>query len=165
MILARITSQYDDVYFLDIDSSVCRSSLERFTLNGLFLGIKDAIALMQAYQITSPIRLLDFSSTASTFQDPFGHIETISVNRAVSSDSASAIVSKLSKVILSPGRLRIVRVSTFEAIMRRHSASPATRVSLVRSEVRVLPLHWKLPGDALNSRSNQGPLFGGRLLH
>jgi hypothetical protein len=34
---------------------------------------------------------------------------------------------------------RIVRVSTFEAIMRRHSASPATRVSLVRSEVRVLP--------------------------
>src|SRR3982074_2463082 len=39
MILARITSQYGDVYFLAIDSSVCRSSLERFTLNGLFLGI------------------------------------------------------------------------------------------------------------------------------
>ena len=45
------------VYFLAIDSSVCRSSLERFTLNGLFFGIRDPIALMQAYQITSPIRL------------------------------------------------------------------------------------------------------------
>ena len=45
------------VYFLAIDSSACRSSLERFTLNGLFLGIRDPIALMQAYQITSPIRL------------------------------------------------------------------------------------------------------------
>ena len=40
MILARITSQYDDVYFLAIDSSVCRSSLERFMLKGLFLGIR-----------------------------------------------------------------------------------------------------------------------------
>ena len=48
MILARITSQYGDVYFLAIDSSVCRSSLERFTLNGLFLGIRNAIALMQS---------------------------------------------------------------------------------------------------------------------
>ena len=62
MILARITSQYGDVYFLAIDSSVCRSSLERFTLNGLFLGIRDTIPLMQAYQITSPIRLLNTSS-------------------------------------------------------------------------------------------------------
>src|SRR5258707_10567661 len=56
MILARITSQYGDVYFLAIDSSVCRSSLERFTLNGLFLGIRDTIPLMQSYQIMSPIR-------------------------------------------------------------------------------------------------------------
>jgi|GEM_PF-5277823 len=48
MILARITSQYGDVYFLAIDSSVCRSSLERFTLNGLFLGIRDTIPLMQS---------------------------------------------------------------------------------------------------------------------
>ena len=35
--------------------------MERFTLNGLFLGIRDAIPLMQAYQITSPIRLLNTS--------------------------------------------------------------------------------------------------------
>ena len=45
---ARITSQYGDVYFLAIDSSVCRSSLERFTLNGLFPGIRDTIPLMQS---------------------------------------------------------------------------------------------------------------------
>src|SRR6516165_7966903 len=62
MILARITSQYDDVYFLAIDSSVSRSSLERFTLNGLFLGIRDTIPLMQAYQITSPIHSKNTSS-------------------------------------------------------------------------------------------------------
>jgi hypothetical protein len=43
MILARITSQYGDVYFLAIDSSVCRSSLERFTLNGLFLGVRNVL--------------------------------------------------------------------------------------------------------------------------
>ena len=49
--MARITSQYGDVYFLAIDSSVWRSSLERFTLNGLFLGIRDTIPLMRAYQI------------------------------------------------------------------------------------------------------------------
>jgi hypothetical protein len=55
MILARITLQYDDVYFFAIDSSVCRSSLERFTLNGLFFGIRNAAALMQAYQIASPL--------------------------------------------------------------------------------------------------------------
>src|ERR1700730_9557351 len=60
MILARITSQYGDVYFLAIDSSVCRSSLERFMLNGLFLGIRDTIPLMQAYQITSSIRLIRY---------------------------------------------------------------------------------------------------------
>jgi hypothetical protein len=58
--LARITSTYGDVYFLVIDSSVCRSSLERFMLNGLFLGIRDVIALMEAYQIPSPIRLLKY---------------------------------------------------------------------------------------------------------
>ena len=52
MILARITSQYGEVYFLTIDSSVCRSALERFTLNGLFLGIRNAIALMQSYHIS-----------------------------------------------------------------------------------------------------------------
>jgi hypothetical protein len=46
--LARITSQYGDVYFLAIDSSVCRSSLERFMLKGLFLGIRDTIPLMQS---------------------------------------------------------------------------------------------------------------------
>jgi hypothetical protein len=45
MILARTTSQYGDVYFFAIDSSVCRSSLERFTLNGLLLGIGDTISL------------------------------------------------------------------------------------------------------------------------
>jgi hypothetical protein len=43
MILARITSQYGDVYFLAIDSSVCRSSLERFTLNGLFPGVRNVL--------------------------------------------------------------------------------------------------------------------------
>jgi len=60
MILARITSQYGDVYFLAIDSSVCRSSLERFMLNGLFLGIRDIIPLMRTYQIMSPIRPLKY---------------------------------------------------------------------------------------------------------
>jgi hypothetical protein len=39
MILARITSQYDDVYFRAMDSSDCRSSLERFMSNGLLRGI------------------------------------------------------------------------------------------------------------------------------
>jgi hypothetical protein len=39
MILARITSQYGDVYFLAIVSNLTRSSLERLTLNGLLLGI------------------------------------------------------------------------------------------------------------------------------
>jgi hypothetical protein len=41
MILARITSQYGDVYLLAIDSSDDRSSLERCISNGLFLGIAD----------------------------------------------------------------------------------------------------------------------------
>jgi hypothetical protein len=43
-----------------IESSVCRSSLERFTLNGLFLGIRDTIPLMRTYQTTSPIRPLKY---------------------------------------------------------------------------------------------------------
>ncbi len=55
--MARITSQYGDVYFLATDASVCRSSLERPMVNGLFLGIRDATPLMQAYQITSPLGL------------------------------------------------------------------------------------------------------------
>ena len=58
--MARITSQYGDVYFLAIDSSVCRSLLERFMLNGLFLGIRDTIPPMQTYQIMSPIRSLKY---------------------------------------------------------------------------------------------------------
>jgi hypothetical protein len=41
IILARITSQYGDVYLLAMDSSARRSSLERFIENGLFLGIRD----------------------------------------------------------------------------------------------------------------------------
>src|SRR6516225_6175898 len=55
MILARITSQYGDVYFLAMNSSACRSSLERLTENALFLGIRDAVPLMQVYQVTSPL--------------------------------------------------------------------------------------------------------------
>ena len=39
MILARITSQYRDVYFLAIVSNLTRSSLESLTVNGLLLGI------------------------------------------------------------------------------------------------------------------------------
>src|SRR5579885_3693311 len=46
MILARITSQYGDVYFLARDSSACRSSLERSIVNGLFLGIRGTASLM-----------------------------------------------------------------------------------------------------------------------
>src|SRR5260370_32538064 len=41
MILARITSQYGDVYFLATDSSDCLSSVERRMSNGLFLGIEE----------------------------------------------------------------------------------------------------------------------------
>jgi hypothetical protein len=59
--LARITSQYGDVYFRAIDSSVCLSPLERFMLNGLFLGISGDRPLMPAYQITSPIRAVNTS--------------------------------------------------------------------------------------------------------
>ena len=44
MILARITSQYGDVYFRAMDSSDDRSSLDRCMSNGLFLGIEDRIA-------------------------------------------------------------------------------------------------------------------------
>ena len=53
--MARITSQYGDVYFLAMNSSACRSSLERLTENALFLGIRDAVPLMQVYQVTSPL--------------------------------------------------------------------------------------------------------------
>ena len=60
MILARITSQYGDVYFLPIDSSVCRSSLKRFTLNGLFLGIRDTIPLMQPIRLRHRFALLKY---------------------------------------------------------------------------------------------------------
>ena len=38
-ILARITSQYGDVYLRDLASSSDRSSLLKVTTNGLFLGI------------------------------------------------------------------------------------------------------------------------------
>ena len=58
--MARITSQYGDVYFLAIDSSVCRSSLERFTLNGLFLGIRDTIPLMQPIRLRHRFALLKY---------------------------------------------------------------------------------------------------------
>jgi hypothetical protein len=51
MILARITSQYGDVYFRAIDSSAWRSLLERFISNGLFLGIDKGELLMPGYQI------------------------------------------------------------------------------------------------------------------
>jgi hypothetical protein len=34
--------------------------LERFMLNGLFLGIRDTIPPMQTYQIMSPIRSLKY---------------------------------------------------------------------------------------------------------
>src|SRR5215471_5652316 len=60
MILARITSQYGDVYLRAIDSSVCRSSLERFISNGLFLGINGDGPLMLVYQIASPNRALKY---------------------------------------------------------------------------------------------------------
>src|SRR5262245_4968701 len=39
-ILARTTSQYGDVYFRTMDCSFSRSSPERLTLNGLFLGMR-----------------------------------------------------------------------------------------------------------------------------
>ncbi len=48
--MARITSQYGDVYFLATDASASRSWLERPIVYGLFLGIRDAVPLMQAYQ-------------------------------------------------------------------------------------------------------------------
>ena len=60
MILARITSQYGDVYYWAIDFNICRSSLERFILNGLFLGISGDEPLMPAYQITTPIRSIKY---------------------------------------------------------------------------------------------------------
>src|SRR6516164_9393737 len=62
MILARITSQYGDVYLLATAASACRSSLESPIVNGLFLGIRDTAPLMQAYQITSRIGLRNTSS-------------------------------------------------------------------------------------------------------
>src|SRR5579885_360502 len=62
MILARITSQYGDVYFLARDSSACRSSLERSIVNGLFLGIRDAVPLMQEYHNTSLYLRMDVLS-------------------------------------------------------------------------------------------------------
>src|SRR5262245_30649252 len=65
MILARITSQYSDVYLQAIDSNVCRSSLERFISNGLFLGISNDESLMLAYQITSPNHALKYVTVFS----------------------------------------------------------------------------------------------------
>src|SRR5215831_5720297 len=60
MILALMTSQYGDVYFRAIDSSACRSSLERCISNGLLRGTSGGQHLMPAYQITSPIRTLEY---------------------------------------------------------------------------------------------------------
>ena len=54
MILARMTSQYDDVYFRAMDSSDCRSSLERFMSNGLLRGIDSDYPPTPGYQIRSP---------------------------------------------------------------------------------------------------------------
>jgi hypothetical protein len=42
IILARITSQYDDVYFRAMDCRDCRSSEERFMSNELFRGHRGA---------------------------------------------------------------------------------------------------------------------------
>ena len=56
MILARITSQYGDVYLRAMDSSDRRSSPERFMSNGLVLGIDGDYPPTPAYQITSPHR-------------------------------------------------------------------------------------------------------------
>jgi hypothetical protein len=60
--LARITSQYGDVYLRAMDSSDRRSSLERFMSNGLFLGIRDKQPPMPAYQISHRIGLRNTSS-------------------------------------------------------------------------------------------------------
>src|SRR6202034_3444152 len=60
MILARITSQYGDVYFRAIDSSVCRSSPERFMSNGLLHGIRRMGLLMFSLSdyVTDSIRII-----------------------------------------------------------------------------------------------------------
>ena len=50
--MARITSQYGDVYFLAMDSSDNRSSPDRSMSNGLFLGIAGRQPPMPAYQIS-----------------------------------------------------------------------------------------------------------------
>src|SRR5215831_13069518 len=62
MILARITSQYGDVYFRVMDSSVCRSSLERFMSNGLFLGISDNSPWCQRIKLRHQIESNNTSS-------------------------------------------------------------------------------------------------------
>src|SRR5215467_10401611 len=62
MILARMTSQYGDVYFRAIDSSIRRSSLERCISNGLLRGISGDQPQMPAYQITSLFGLQNTSS-------------------------------------------------------------------------------------------------------
>jgi hypothetical protein len=48
MILARMTSQYDDVYLRARDSRICRSSGDRITSNGLFLGIGYVLSRCQS---------------------------------------------------------------------------------------------------------------------
>src|SRR5215469_9159165 len=60
MILARITSQYGDVYFRAIDSSAWRSSLERFISNGLFRGISGDDPLMPSVSdyVTETIQII-----------------------------------------------------------------------------------------------------------
>lgn len=61
-ILARITSQYGDVYFVAVHSSLARSSLERLTSNGLFFSLAPRVAASRcpAYQNTSPNQVLQY---------------------------------------------------------------------------------------------------------
>ena len=61
-ILARMTSQYGDVYLRAIPSRARRSSRERLIAYGLFLGIRAYIPRMPAYQA-----VLDTSSKFPRF--------------------------------------------------------------------------------------------------
>jgi len=74
-ILARITSQYGDVYFVAVHSSLARSSLERLTSNGLFFSLAPRVAASRcpAYQNTSPNQVLQYVTVftnGSTKLDP-----------------------------------------------------------------------------------------------
>src|SRR6516225_12138897 len=66
--LARMTSQYGDVYWRAIDSRCCRSLSDKITRNGLFSGIGDNPPDAQStrHRISKPLKYVTVFENRST---------------------------------------------------------------------------------------------------